>query len=508
MVGRREQPATRARRQRRNGISGCRRGRHGLPQGTAGQGIAWATIALHTTGTTGASSANSALTRPRLRSIYPYRRFVLIVSRSGTDVPPGPGKQFGTSVPTGKQRLARNRMDDSQQNNESVADQARATAEKIRGLREQTVAELARHQHSIEAVEEELRRRVAELAASYQSDAPSTEEFERQQATLAHYEEQIADFERRTSQLQASWDARLAERDATIAELQNLLAERDRQLEERSRQLEEVQEALTVERQRLAEREPVDAGQLESLAKERDALADKCRELEEQIATIEPHDANERSDLERRYELALEDLRQAKKERDELEAQVSQDAAARGGIIDGNDWQAQKARLLAQLEGESDDEANTPGRKAERLRIEAAIESTDKAVAAKERRIAELTTQLEELTSKVQDTPEPVDLEAQRREQEAEILDADEVIQKERTRLTELQEEWAGKVRAAELELSVERAKLARERASMEATIAAAARNEGESSSDGSQPRRRWLAALGLGESDETTEDE
>lgn len=397
-------------------------------------------------------------------------------------------------------------MDDSQQNSQSVADHARATAEKLRGLREQTVAELARHQHSIEAVEEELRRRVAELAASYQDQAPSAEAFEQQQAALAHYEEQIADFEQRTSQLQATWDAQLAERDATIAELQNILAERDRHLAERTNELEQLRGELEGRQQQLAERdasEGAKAEQLRSLEQERDALAARCRELEEQGATTDPEAASKLSDLERRYELALDDLRQAKQEKDDLEARLGQGAAAASGAIDGNDWQAQKARLLAQLEGEPDDEASSPERKAERLRIEEAIAATDAAVAAKEQRIAELTERLRELAAAAEATPDPADAEQVRREQEAEILDADEIVQQERARLTALQEEWSEKVRAAELELSVERAKLARERASMEDQIAAAARNEGESSSEGSQPRRRWLAALGLGESDE-----
>ena len=91
----------------------------------------------------------------------------------------------------------------------------------------------------------------------------------------------------------------------------------------------------------------------------------------------------------------------------------------------------------------------------------------------------------------------------------AEVLDADDVIQQQRARMADLEEELKEKLRTAELELSVERAKIAREqtelaewrmeleslRESIAQTVPAADAKP--------HPQRRWLSKLGLGGEEE-----
>ena len=74
-------------------------------------------------------------------------------------------------------------------------------------------------------------------------------------------------------------------------------------------------------------------------------------------------------------------------------------------------------------------------------------------------------------------------------------------------KLETMQEEWREKLRKAEIDISVERAKIARERAELEEKIQtlSQARISDETDEDdgenGKKPKRsRWLARLGLGD--------
>jgi hypothetical protein len=82
------------------------------------------------------------------------------------------------------------------------------------------------------------------------------------------------------------------------------------------------------------------------------------------------------------------------------------------------------------------------------------------------------------------------------------LIDADAVIQQHRKQIEKLESETQEKLRAAELEMSVERAKIAREQAHLAEVRAEldSMRPAGESSiSSGRQaPKRRWLSKLGL----------
>ena len=90
-----------------------------------------------------------------------------------------------------------------------------------------------------------------------------------------------------------------------------------------------------------------------------------------------------------------------------------------------------------------------------------------------------------------------------------EVLDADAIIQEERKNLARLQEDCRDKLRQAEVEISLERAKIARERSQLDEKLhilqqqginLASVIKEKEPEKP---PRGRWLARLGLTSSED-----
>ncbi len=237
--------------------------------------------------------------------------------------------------------------------------------------------------------------------------------------------------------------------------------------------------------------------ELISLRVERDALAARVAELEELPAQTVDEDAQQNmADLQRRFEMAVDDLRQVKYEKAQLEEKLTQASVGKVPAMDSGamDWQSQKARLLASLESDGDeegDEGTAPERAQEKINIQGTIEITDQIVANKDREIAELQAQLATIA---EEKPQDQDI-------GAEICDKDEMIQAERARLKQLQTEWREKLRGAELEMSTQRATLARKEAELKELLAAAQEAANDAAlSNGDKPRRRWLSALGLGE--------
>lgn len=212
------------------------------------------------------------------------------------------------------------------------------------------------------------------------------------------------------------------------------------------------------------------------------------------------------ADMTRRYELAMEDLREQKQALAEMEkhAASAPRPAAPAGPGDKLDWEAQKQRLLAALEADTgDEEDDDDERRQERLAMREVIDRTDAALAAKDREIEELRSLLSAQSANIGE----VAIGAAAFD---EILAADEIVRGERERLQQLQLEWEEKLRQAEVELSVQRAKIARERVEIEerqrqfeahgpARPASEAAGPGK---DAKPQRGRWLARLGLKEDD------
>ncbi|MBN1396069.1 MAG: hypothetical protein JW959_13690 [Pirellulales bacterium] len=204
-------------------------------------------------------------------------------------------------------------------------------------------------------------------------------------------------------------------------------------------------------------------------------------------------------DYRRRYEMALDDLQELKTKHAELQRQLDQaraNPAARGGgpVID---WEAEKRRILEALESDGDE--GDAVKKAERQKIEDVIHATDRALAAKDR-------ELEELRRKLPHHGGGAPSEAEQAAAVERAIDADAEIKRERERLEQLQVQWREKLRQAEVELSVERAEIARQRAELEKRKNSESGNASKNMVQGEKPEQpangRWLARLGLTEAD------
>lgn len=156
------------------------------------------------------------------------------------------------------------------------------------------------------------------------------------------------------------------------------------------------------------------------------------------------------------------------------------------------DWEAEKRRLLAALESEADEDDEE--RAAERVKIAEVLRVTNKLISEKDQELDELKRRLEEA---VEERLNPAAVAA--------ALDADAIVQQEREQLRLLQDEWQEKLRQAEVELSVERARLARQCAEVNEQIRLAGLDpspSGEAEEPERPSRGRWLTRLGLSEKD------
>jgi hypothetical protein len=169
-------------------------------------------------------------------------------------------------------------------------------------------------------------------------------------------------------------------------------------------------------------------------------------------------------------------------------------------------WEERKAAILAQLQREDGDDQLTPS---ERLSMERLVDRTDREIARRDEEIADLRQLLEQQSATIEQA-RGGDAVAVGAAAFAQLFDSDEIIREEREKLKSIQLEWQDKLRRAEIELSVERAKLTRERRELEQKQAdleeqlhhfrkqqpAAA----ETTAASAPPKRRWLSQLGLGD--------
>ncbi len=334
-----------------------------------------------------------------------------------------------------------------------------------------------------------------ELDASHQGQQQLEQELATARHTIDELKTQLTDqSEGDEGQRQASEEMQ-ARHEVEMAELREAHEALQRKLSEAS-EADNPNDALDT---RIAE-----------LEDEQQRLIDRLAEAEVAASQASSNDGSDEKLKEalQRYDLAMEDIRNLNRQNKELEASLktakqNSSPSAAPVASDGMDWEAQKRRMLAQLEddyGDGSEESATV-----RMSLEEAIKRTDEAVAVKDRFIAELQEQLEQRS-------EGDTISASQAAAISEALDSDDIVRQERDRLTQLQTDWEEKLRQAEVELSVERAKIARDRAQVEEKLREYEDRQPrkETSDKDTAPRQekptrgRWLSRLGLKDQDDS----
>jgi chromosome segregation ATPase len=207
----------------------------------------------------------------------------------------------------------------------------------------------------------------------------------------------------------------------------------------------------------------------------------------------------ELEDLRRRFEMAVQDVRELKTKNADLADQLSKARAAGGSAPaagGATDWETMKKRMMQQMEEGFDD--SDEKQKADKLTIEGAMKITDEVVAEKDKEIQELRRALDSQAQSVGEVAVGAAAIAQ-------MLDNDELVKQERETLHKLQESLREQLKKAEIDISLERAKLARERAELDEKLRTI---EAERPAPGAAPEekgkkgsgRKWLTRLGLGD--------
>ncbi len=274
-----------------------------------------------------------------------------------------------------------------------------------------------------------------------------------------------------------------------------------------------VREFLQVQRDRWRQIANRFTRQIETLQAEVHALqaVNEGQQAEILARPVQSDRAEAAEDASRRYLMAMDDLRDLKARNAELQRQLleAQSAGGRRGAAaspadSGTDWETQKRRMLAELESDDRNDAESADR---RIKIEEIVARTDKIIAEKNREIEEL----QHLLNNQSNSMGSLALGAAALEQ---VFDQDAIIREERERLQQLQEECRAKLRQAEIELAMERARLARRDAEVEEKMRNADQRQSSADADaealaptGRPVRGRWRAQLGLGDANPPDSD-
>ena len=157
-------------------------------------------------------------------------------------------------------------------------------------------------------------------------------------------------------------------------------------------------------------------------------------------------------------------------------------------------WEQRKEALMRQLDAETQAEVPFDPNKA--LEIETIIQQTDAEIERRDLEIQDLRSLLQQQA--IAQNGMAIGVAAV-----AEMIESDAMIIAERFRLQEMQQEWEKKQRQAEIEMSMERAKLARERLDLQEKSRSfeaehPAQTAEEKTATKERGRGRWLARLGL----------
>ncbi len=367
------------------------------------------------------------------------------------------------------------------------------------------MTELEKQAAELEAAREDLDRRQQALAAQQPPDIAQdnarAEQVRQLTQSLAEAREHAAASSATATELAQTIDE-LRQSHDRLRESADLSQQRHRELQATYESLEQQYQERCSSQQNSGDAPPAGDGQAE-----RDSLIARLADAEQKLSQIDPQRSE---DMERRFQMAITDVRELKRRNAELEEQLlnarkKNSAPGRAGAADSApmDWEATKRRMLESLEADdsANDSADDSAEGAEdRLSIQNTIQITDDIVAHKDRELAELRMLLSQQSSNIGTV-------AVGASAIAESFDRDELIQQEREKLQQMQQEWRDKLRQAEIDISIERARIARQRLEIDEKMSAydSARAQNSDDADNAaanqpkQPTRgRWLARLGL----------
>ena len=354
--------------------------------------------------------------------------------------------------------------------------------------------------NELETLRGELAERAAELEAARGNEDKVREDLAAANARQTELVAELETVKQREAESQARIEAIEQQHEqwkTRLAESQQSGSERDEQLVSLQRRCEEL-EAAAANSDGAVGSEEYEALRVErdQLAAELDDTRGKTRELEQRLDEAAEGGGGD-PELARRYEMAMDDVRELNQKVANLEQELEQAKSAgpsaqsddSGG---GLDWEAQKAKILAALESESEGD-DSPEAAEERLRIEKVVNQTNSIVAERD-------AEIQELQRLLQDQSNNLGSVAVGAAALGEMFDQDEIIREERENLKRLQEQWEEKLRKAEIDLSVERAKIARERAELEERLHGSTTEETSEEVEDTSGKGggRWLARLGL----------
>ncbi len=215
--------------------------------------------------------------------------------------------------------------------------------------------------------------------------------------------------------------------------------------------------------------------------------------------------ADEEISLRAQIEILRTQLLESRHETIELRIQNS-DLSEQADRSNSNmTWEQRKEALIKQLESDANVD---PEIRAQSSQIAAIVESSQREIDERDRAIKDRDDEIEELKMLLTRQSSVTNGMAVGAAAVAHILDADDLLQTEREKLRLLQREWEEKLRIAEIEISLERARISRERLEFESFVHSKPAHQGNSQDNEEHCQRseqeplgkprRWLRRLGL----------
>ncbi len=348
--------------------------------------------------------------------------------------------------------------------------------------------------------EERLTSTEEQLTSAEQRLTSAEERLTSAEKQLTSAEEQLV----RSNEQLAYTEQRLTDAQRQIVEFEQQLASKEEQF---TKQMEECGTRQDVQEEIIALRE-----QLQNAEEQRLAIQTTYEELLSARAATATSDAcsnqDEIENLEQKLydqQLELLDLRAQNSDLASQVAKYQMTATSTAPHVSFNQeslsWEERKQLIMQQLDADAAIEDGTTDETnlLKHLEVEDILIATQKEIDRRDREIAELQSIIEQQSS----ARDGVAIGAAAI---AQMLDADDLVNQERQKLKEIQREWEDKLRQAEIDLSMERAKLARERSQLETELEQARKSatsavvEIEGQTKAQARTRKWLEHLGLKE--------